>query len=79
VQLRTNLEDMISDTKINHFLTYDLLNINPQEVFKSKREQELAVFELCRGIACMIKENNPSAFQRLCKIFEEICRKLRKK
>jgi len=70
---------MISDTKNNHFKSYDLLDINPQEVYKSKREQELAIFELSRGIACLIKEDNPSAFQRLCEIFEEICRKLRKK
>ena len=45
----------------NHFLEYDLLSINPHEVYKSKREQQLAVFELSKGIACMIKENNPSA------------------
>jgi len=41
----------------NHFLSYDLLEINPQEIFKSKREQELAVFELSKGIACMILTN----------------------
>ena len=63
----------------NHFLSYDLLEINPQEIFKSKRKQELAIFELSKGIACMIKENNPSTFQRLCEIFEETCRKLSKK
>ena len=63
--------------EINHFLDYDLLSINPHEVFKSKREQELAVFELSKGIVCLIKEKHPSAFHRLCEKFEEICKKLR--
>ena len=56
----------IIDTKLNHFLSYDLLNISPQQVFKSKREQELAIFELSKGIAYLIKEKEPSAFQELC-------------
>ena len=74
VQLKSNLEMNIIDTKLNHFLSYDLLNISPQQVFKSKREQELAVFELSKGITCLIKEKHPSAFQRLCEKFEETCR-----
>jgi len=63
----------------NHFLDYDLLEINPHEVYRSKREQQLAVFELSKGISCMIRDKHPSAFQRLCENFEEICSKLRKK
>ena len=70
---------MISDTKNNNFLSYDLLNINPQEVFKSKKDQELAVFELSMGISYLLKEKYPSAFQQLCSKFEEICRNLRRK
>lgn len=77
VQLRSNLEDIINPQN-NHFLSYDLLDINPQEVYKSKKEQELAVFELSKGISCLVKEEYPSAFQQLCEKFEEICRKLRK-
>ena len=77
VQLRSKLEDRINP-KSNHFLSYDLLNINPYQVFKSKREQELAVFEMSKGFAYLIKENNPSAFQDLCFQLEEICRKLGK-
>jgi hypothetical protein len=68
----------IIDTKSNHFLSYDLLNTSPQQVYKSKREQELAIFELSRGIAYLIKENEPSAFQELCSSLEETCNKLRK-
>ncbi len=78
VQLRNNLEDMINP-EANHFLTYDLLEINPHEVYRSKREQELAVFELGKGISCLIKEKYPSALERLCEKFEEICSKLREK
>jgi len=78
IQLRSNLEMNIIDTKTNHFLSYDLLNISPQQVFKSKREQELAIFELSRGIAYLIRENESSAFQEVCSSLDEICNKLRK-
>jgi len=77
IQLRSKLEMNIIDTKLNHFLSYDLLNISPQQVYKSKREQELAIFELSRGIAYLIKENDPSAFQELCSSLDETCNRLR--
>ncbi len=77
VQLKSNLEYNIIDTKLNHFLSYDLLNISPHQVYKSKREQELAIFELSRGIAYLIKENDPSAFQELCSLLDDTCNKLR--
>ena len=69
---------MIEGTNLNPFLPYDLLNISPHQVFKSKREQELAIFELSRGIAYLIRENESSAFQELCSSLEETCNKLRK-
>ncbi len=78
IQLKSNLENNIIDSKFNHFLSYDLLNISPQQVFKSKREQELAIFELSKGIIYLIKENEPSAFLKICSILEETCNKLRK-
>jgi len=78
VQLRNNLEDMIN-SETNHFLEYDLLEINPHEVYKSKQEQKLTIFEISKGISCLIKEKHPRAFQRLCENFEDICSKLRKK
>jgi hypothetical protein len=78
VQLRSNLENNIIDTQSNHFLSYELLDIGPQQVFKSKREQKLAIFELSRGIAHLIKENEPSSFQELCSSLDETCNKLRK-
>jgi len=37
VQLRSNLEEIIHP-KLNHFLSYDLLDTSPQQVFKSKKE-----------------------------------------
>ena len=69
---------MIEGTNLNPFLSYDLLNISPYQVFKSKREQELAIFELSRGIAYLIRENEPSAFQEVCSSLDETCNKLRK-
>ena len=77
VHLRNNLEGMINPES-NHFLTYDLLEINPHEVYKSKREQKLAIFEISKGILCLINEKHPGAFQYLPENFEETCRKLRK-
>jgi len=78
VQLKSNLENNIINTQSNHFLSYELLDIGPQQVFKSKREQKLAIFELSRGIAHLIKEKHPSAFQKLCSLLYETCNKLRK-
>ena len=63
----------------NHFLTYDLLEINPHEVYKSKQEQKLAIFEISKGISCLINEKHPGAFQYLPESFEETCTKLRQK
>ena len=77
VQLKSNLENNIIDTQSNHFLSYELLNIGPQQIFKSKREQKLAIFELSRGIADLIKEKHPTAFQKLCSLLNETCNKLR--
>ena len=78
VQLKSYLENNIIDTKLNHFLSYDLLNICPQHVFKSKSEHELAIFEISRGIAYLIRGNESSAFQELCSLLDDTCNKLRK-
>jgi hypothetical protein len=79
MQLRSNLENNIIDTKSNHFLSYDLLNVSPQQIFKSKTEQKLAIFELSRGIVNLIQEKQPTAFQRLRNLLDNTCDKLRKK
>jgi hypothetical protein len=78
LQLRLNLEDKIIDTKLNHFSSYDSLNISPHKVFKSKNEQELAIFELSRGISNLISEYDPSTFSEICSNLNETCNKLRK-
>jgi len=78
VHIRNNLENIINPEN-NHFIDYDLLSINPHQVYKSKQEQKLAIFEISKGISCLIKEKHPGAFQYLCESFEETCSKLRKK
>lgn len=78
VQVRNNLEDMINP-ETNYFISYDLLSIDPLKVFKSKREQKLAIFEISKGISCLINEKHPGAFQYLPESFEETCSKLRQK
>jgi hypothetical protein len=57
VQLRSNLEEIINP-KSNHFLSYEELSISPQQVFKSKKEHELALFELGRGLSNLLNEND---------------------
>ena len=78
VHLRNNLENIINHEN-NHFIDYDLLNINPHQVYKSKQEQKLAIFEISKGISCLINEKHPGAFQYLPESFEETCTKLRQK
>ena len=59
VQLRSSLEEIINP-KLNHFLSYEELKISPQQVFKSKKEHELALFELSLGLSKLLNENNKS-------------------
>ena len=61
----------------NHFLDYDLLEINPYEVYKSKREQQLAVFELSKGISDMLNHNDNPIFQKIYDDLENLCNNLR--
>lgn len=59
------------------FLVYDKLNIGPYKVHKSKKEHKLAIFELCKGIAGLLQENNCPLFQRITDDLKRMCNRFR--
>ena len=73
LQLRTHLENMTENNNPQAFLSYDKLNIVPHKIHKSKKEHKLAVFELSKGIADLLQENNCSVFQRIYDDLEKMC------
>jgi len=58
LQLKNHLDDMVDNNDGLEFQSYDKLNVKPYQVYKSKREQELAVFTLSIGIANLLSYNN---------------------
>jgi hypothetical protein len=58
LQLKTHLEDLIGNDGIEQFDMYNILNVTPYQVYKSKREHTLAVFTLSKGIADLLLDNN---------------------
>ena len=72
LQLRAQLANMVGKDNSQAFLSYDEMNIFPQQVYKTKDEHKLAVFELSKGIANLLQENNCSAFQKIHNRLEEL-------
>jgi hypothetical protein len=58
LQLKTHLEDLIGNDGIEQFDMYNILNVTPYQVYKSKREHTLAVFTLSKGIADLLLDNS---------------------
>ncbi len=78
LQLRTQLENMMENDNSQAFLFYDEMNILPQQVHKTKDEHKLAVFELSKGIANLLKENDYSISQQIHDNLERMCNRFRK-
>ena len=78
LQLRTQLAHMMEKDNSQAFLPYDEMNIFPQQVHRSKDEHKLAIFELSKGIAELLQENDCSAFQKIYDRLEEMCVRFRK-
>jgi hypothetical protein len=57
LQLKIHLEGMVGNNIGREFMSYDILNITPFQVYKSKREHKLAVFTLSKGIADLLSDN----------------------
>lgn len=73
LHVRNHLEYISEDYDQDVFSSYDALNIAPHKVNRSKDEQRLAVFELCKGISKMMMGDKPSALKRICKNLENLC------
>jgi len=56
------------------FLSYDSLNTGPHKIHKSKTEHKIAIFELSKGIAFLLKNNNSKLFQKVCDDLDEMCK-----
>lgn len=58
LQLKNHLEEMVDNYDKQVFRSYEKLNVTPYQIYKSKREHELAVFTLSREIANLLSYNN---------------------
>jgi hypothetical protein len=65
LQLKTHLEDMVSDNGGLEFDPYRKLDVTPYQVYKSKREHKLAVFTLSKGIADLLSNNNCPGLEKV--------------
>ena len=55
------------------FLSYDCLNTGPHKIHKSKTDHKIAIFELSKGIAFLLKNNNSKLFQKIYDDLDEMC------
>jgi hypothetical protein len=77
LQLRFNLENMY-DNNARLFRSYDELGVTPHQIFKSKNEHSLAVFELSKGIANLLQENDCPFSKQIFDNFKNICDRFRR-
>jgi len=78
LQLRAQLVHMMEKDNSQTLLPYDEMNILPQQVHKIKNEHKLAVFELSKGIAKLLQENDYSISQQIHDSLERMCYRFRK-
>ena len=73
LQIRGYLENMMDPYDCEFISSYDDVDVQPQQIFKSKHKQELAVFELCLGIERVLHKVDPLSSRRMLLKLEEIC------
>ena len=71
--LKNHFETKLENNGSNCFLSYKNLDVTPFHINKSKRKHQLAIFQLCKNISDMLKENNFSDFDDLSKRMENMC------
>ena len=59
LHIRNCLEDQLQSFDNQYFTEYDNLKVQPQQLFKPKKDQQQAVFELCKGISRLFDMNGP--------------------
>jgi hypothetical protein len=77
LQLKTQLENIMENNNSQAFLSYDKLKIGPHKINRDKNEHKLGIFELCKGIANLLLENNCYAFQNIYDDLEKMCIRFR--
>jgi len=65
LQLKTHLEDMVENDGSRAFQAYYKLDVTPYQVYKSKREHKLAVFQLSKGIAELLADNDCPGLEKI--------------
>lgn len=66
LHLRTQVEDLVGNNNgTNDFHRYEILDVTPYQVYKSKREHTLAVFTLSKGIADLLHHNNCPGMEKI--------------
>ena len=65
LQLKTHLEDIVTNNGGADFSAYQRLEVSPHQVYKSKREHKLAVFTLSRGIASLLSNNDCPGLEKV--------------
>ncbi len=65
LQLKNHLEDLVGNDGIEQFEIYNILDVTPYQVYKSKREHTLAVFTLSKGIADLLLDNNFTGLEKI--------------
>ncbi|MCJ7570680.1 MAG: UPF0058 family protein [Candidatus Thermoplasmatota archaeon] len=65
LQIKSHLNELVDNNDGQEFQSYDKLNVTPYQIYKSKREQKLAVFTLSMGIANLLSHNNFSDLDKI--------------
>jgi len=65
LQLKNHLEDLVGNDGIEQFEIYNILDVTPYQVYKSKREHTLAVFTLSKGIADLLLDNSFTGLEKI--------------
>ena len=58
LQLKNHLEDMIDNYDGWEFQSYEKLDVSPYQIYKSKKDHEIAIFTLIKGIENLFSNNN---------------------
>ena len=76
LQLKNHIDNMVDNNDRLEFQSYDKLNVTPYQIYKSKREHELAVFILSKGIVNLLSHNDCPGLEKLSKRFGQISERI---
>lgn len=58
LQLKNHLEDIMDKDNSLEFKSYQKLNVTPYQIYKSKKDHEIAILTLTKEIAHLLSLNN---------------------